>query len=81
MLFMRGLTEKQRRVLEYSATGRWWCRERCVNGHEWTWLFEVGMPLGNKWPCGCSTEHTALVVNQWPEGCLMVAGDIEELVV
>lgn len=57
--------------------GRWWCIERCSLGHEWTWLYEEGMALDGKWPCGCPTHCATVVLKQWPEGCLTVQEKVD----
>ena len=53
--------------------GEWsWSKEKCHAGHEWVWEFTEGMPLGDKWPCGCSTKGATLVIWSSPGGCLRV---------
>jgi hypothetical protein len=39
----------------------------------WWWEFQEGMPLKNKWPCGCMIKgNSTLVIESVPWGCLVI---------
>lgn len=61
-----------RRTIFIKVFMRIWCREKCINGHQWVWLFEEGMLLGKTWPCGCDIKESTIVLEEWPEGCLKI---------
>ena len=53
----------------------WWCRERCKNGHEWTWEFQEGMPRKIAWPCGCPSATPTVVLWSFPATHLRATGE------
>ena len=57
-----------------NETDKFWSKEQCHQcGKMWWWEFQEGMPLKNKWPCGCMIKgNSTLVIESVPWGCLVI---------